>query len=183
MRDYLWFIEFQERGAPHIHLMLDFVEFQIKMYRHDLAKFWAETVEPPLHYYTPIDIRSPKRRKLNRKETNFQTTRGNVQVVHSHPSQWEPLRTKDGAARYATMYASKTKQKLVPEDYKEVGRFWGTPQHLSLKKLIKTWVWTDEEGARAMIKKMGRDFSTWEHLPKIILGDTSEICKILDKIV
>jgi len=37
----------------------------------------------------------------------------------------ERLRKQDGARRYAVKYAGKMKQKHVPKDFRNVGRFWG----------------------------------------------------------
>lgn len=88
--EYLWFLEFQNRGAPHLHLLIDqFIE-------HDyVAKRWFKIV----------DSKQEKHLKAG--------------------TRVEKLRTIDGGARYATKYAYKLKQKIVPEKFQNVGRFWG----------------------------------------------------------
>lgn len=178
MKNYLWFVEFQVRGAPHIHIMTDLVDFQIKIYRADMAKFWSDMIEPATHYYMRVE-RNFKTGKIKQLNDYVLTTRGAVYNVHRHPKQWAALREKDGAARYVTMYAAKKEQKEVPKEYASMGRFWGVPHNLSLKNLVKTWTYTDDAGIIAMCKLMERDFSKWEFFPKIILGDTSQICSIL----
>ncbi len=96
---YLWFLEFQARGAPHIHMLLD-AEMpaafdHIRIIRERVAAAWYRIVG------------SDDQRHL------FAGTR------------CEAIREQDGAAHYAVKYAHKMRQKAVPSDYQNVGRFWG----------------------------------------------------------
>lgn len=179
VKNYLWFIEFQKRGAPHIHLILDCRAMDIGIYQREIALYWSQMVEPEGWEYISVEF---GRNGYRRKGSTLTTTRKAVEMRHRQPEHWEMLRSKDGAARYVTKYATKPEQKKIPDGYQNMGRFWGAPQHLSLKKLIKTWVYTDEDGAIEMAKLMKReDLANWEYLPKIILGNTDEICKILER--
>ncbi len=98
----LWFLEFQKRGAPHVHLMLwgDTLELSENQYRRaqvDLREMWAQIVNhsDPVH-----------RERGRRRGVGFE-------------------RSKKGHFGYAVKYATKMKQKEVPEGFENVGRFWG----------------------------------------------------------
>lgn len=91
--EYLWFIEFQARGAPHFHILLS-----CKIRRRDrewTSETWYEIVDSGL------------------SEHLFAGTR------------IERIRKPNGARRYAVKYAFKMRQKNVPKDYRNIGRFWG----------------------------------------------------------
>jgi hypothetical protein len=93
---YAWFLEFQDRGAPHFH-MLTTVE-GVEVDREWLGRVWSRIVDGG--------------EKCRR--------------VHAHVKQWEVIKKEDGAVRYVAKYAKKQKQKEVPMSYQNVGRFWGT---------------------------------------------------------
>lgn len=93
---YAWFLEFQDRGAPHFHMLLTVGEGEID--RPWLGRVWSRIVQGG----------------------------ESCRRVHAHVKQWELIRKPDGAVRYVAKYASKQKQKIVPPDYQGVGRFWGT---------------------------------------------------------
>lgn len=173
MHNYLWFIEFQTRGAPHIHILTDVKLSEIARTRQEMAEHWAQLVEPPGLLYTPVEYK-PRRRKFTAKREAL-TTQEAVSIVHQYPNVWEILRSPDGAARYVVKYATKAEQKLVPTDYANCGRFWGTPSHLSIKKLISGTVLTSDLDVLGMADAMGRDILHWSYLPKIIFGDTSNL--------
>lgn len=86
-----WFLEFQERGAPHFHLFGT----------HDLPKEWVS------HTWWRIV--------------------GSDDIRHLHAgTRIERLRGgRSGSVAYAVKYAVKLAQKVVPEWFRNVGRFWG----------------------------------------------------------
>lgn len=87
-----WFLEFQERGAPHFHM---FATMPID--KGWLAKTWNRIAgaNDPDHLRAGIRV------------------------------EW--LRCPATAAgAYAAKYSAKSEQKEVPEEYQDVGRFWGT---------------------------------------------------------
>lgn len=96
---YIWFLEFQKRGAPHIHLLLDYVLPQtsglcVTVYR-EVGKRWFDIV-------------------------------GSGDAKHAVAgTRTERIRKPDGAARYALKYCYKMEQKWIPLDFRDVGRFWG----------------------------------------------------------
>lgn len=83
---FVWFLEFQQRGAPHFHLLLTgWIPKSIA------SSAWA------------------------------QVTGGNPLTC----TRIEALRSPEAAGAYARKYALKSDQKIVPDDYLNVGRFWG----------------------------------------------------------
>lgn len=86
-----WFLEFQERGAPHYHIFLTWCPD-----KEWVAKRWYAIVnsedERHLHAGTRTEL-----------------------LKHG----------RAGTISYASKYAAKAEQKVVPDEYKNVGRFWG----------------------------------------------------------
>lgn len=159
-------------------MLLDSAPFQANLHRNELAKYWSDMVEPESWEYCRVRYnRSNQAMVYFSKKSS--TTRMAVYRVHSHVLAWCGLQKKDGAARYVTKYATKAEQKRIPEDYKNMGRFWGAPHHLSIKKLIKTWVYIDDDGAIELALKMRPDMASWTYLPKIVLGNTDDILTML----
>ena len=127
---YLWFLEFQRRGAPHIHLLIDTPlpqddDERVVLY-YKVAKKWYEIVDSG-------DIRH-----------------------RAAGTRTERIRKKDGAARYCLKYAYKTRQKCVPEAYRNVGRFWGCSRDVTPKD-VRIWP-IDDLSVRAVL-------SDWEYCP------------------
>lgn len=84
----LWWLEFQQRGAPHAHLIYtESIPWRLA------ARAWAGFMEQP---------------ELEVSGTRF-----------------EAIREPAAMPSYVGKYASKWEQKEVPDDFKNVGRFWG----------------------------------------------------------
>lgn len=114
----IWFLEFQKRGAPHFHFLLDVnLEDQGKVIKK-------------------------RRSGINRGEKSAlyrtcqlcedRASAAWYRIVKSGDERhlragvcWEQLEESDAALRYAAMHAGKPKQKEVPEEFQNVGRFWG----------------------------------------------------------
>lgn len=105
--EYLWFLEFQKRGAPHVHIMLD-VGLNESDAEHIIKK-WCDYIAPN------------------------EWTWKKMFYVHwqKEPRAVEKIKKKDGAKRYALKYALKTYQKVVPDDFRNVGRFYGYSKGVS----------------------------------------------------
>jgi hypothetical protein len=86
-----WFLEFQQRGAPHFHIFCTWSPS-----KEWVSRRWYDIVHSE-------DIR------------------------HFHAgTRVEVLRSgRAGSISYASKYANKQYQKEVPENYENVGRFWG----------------------------------------------------------
>jgi hypothetical protein len=96
----LWFFEFQARGAPHVHLMIwgpDLRSLDMSKFRPWLANAWSEIID---------------HQDLIHRAKGLSAGTGAEFVRSKHFG-------------YAMKYASKMKQKLVPADFQDVGRFWG----------------------------------------------------------
>ncbi len=96
----LWFLEFQKRGAPHFHLMFfgfGFVLFDLAEFQGWLSEAWADIVG----HADPVEFQ---------KHLNAGTN-----------AEW----TKKEHFGYALKYAAKMKQKEVPAEFANIGRFWG----------------------------------------------------------
>lgn len=109
---YVWFLEFQKRGAPHVHFLLTPKEITPRG-RAIFGLFWTERIATSRWFAQscPPDKYLAEVLKMAR--------------FNCHPDTYQLLREQDGAKRYATMYATKERQKEVPKKYKNVGRFWG----------------------------------------------------------
>lgn len=96
---YLWFLEFQKRGAPHVHILVDWP--------------WPSS-------------RTAQRDFRFRVAMQWYRVVGSGDSRHlAAGTSCERIRSKTGTARYAVKYASKMQQKWVPAGYRNVGRFWG----------------------------------------------------------
>lgn len=127
---YLWFLEFQKRGAPHIHLLLDCPMPQDKAQRLDV--------------YACVSVRW------------YAIVGSNDEKHLLAGTRVERIRKPDGAARYCLKYAYKTKQKCVPDAYRNVGRFWGCSRGVTPKD-VRVWP-MDEGSVRAVL-------ADWEFSP------------------
>jgi hypothetical protein len=127
---YLWYLEFQERGAPHVHILLTFglpgCRDKRIAKRKKVAKAWYRIVDS-----------------------------GDVKHLLACLN-WDNARKKNGLAHYVAWYAGKAQQKQVPEDYQNVGRFWGKSRNITCTP-VDQWV-TDEATLRACLH-------SWDYLP------------------
>lgn len=90
-----WFVEFQKRGAPHLHFF-----YTTRVPWQKAAKAWADIC---------------KRYGMARRDNDS---------FYKTSTRFEELRSgQRGAASYAMKYAAKTEQKKAPEWW--VGRWWG----------------------------------------------------------
>ncbi len=92
---YLWTLEFQERGAPHFHVLVD---------KHIPHQWVAKT------WYEIVGSKDEKHLKAGTKV--------------------EAVRDRSRMGWYITSYMKKWQQKIVPEEYRKVGRFWGRSRKL-----------------------------------------------------
>jgi hypothetical protein len=90
VKDIAWCLEFQARGAPHVHFLLS-----SDVDKEKFSAAWYKIV-------------------------------GSGDLLHlAAGTSIEPVRSKEKARTYFLSYARKRKQKDVPENFKNVGRFWG----------------------------------------------------------
>jgi hypothetical protein len=105
---YLWFLEFQRRGAPHFHILID-------------RDFRSHGVLSALRF---------------RVSAEWYRIVGSGDSKHlAAGTRVEKIRKKEGARRYCVKYAQKMKQKVVPKEYVNVGRFWGASRNVKPQPL------------------------------------------------
>lgn len=143
---YLWFLEFQVRGAPHIHVMLS-CEYDKKMHT-DIAEKWSK------YCHVDIGVSDDERAKIARQHKRRQT--------------FENIRSTDGAARYVTKYALKTEQKIVPSAYQNVGRFWGASREVKETIPDGIEVDIDEQEVLQWLRERHTEMGHWDVLPRIV---------------
>lgn len=115
---YLWFMEFQQNDSVHYHILTT-----------------QEVDSDSLASKAVID-----KARSTRESARWAAIVGGSEGDFSESSplgkmiracvRVEPVRTTDGAARYATKYAYKEAQKEVPEGFQNCGRFWGCSRGL-----------------------------------------------------
>lgn len=151
---YVWFLEFQKRGAPHIHFLVEPDAVTPHM-RVDFGLFWTA--------------------RIAKSEWFWQRNQGDEYIkdvmkmarFNCHPGTFQVLREEGGAKKYATKYAAKEKQKKVPEKYKSVGRFWGASRDVKPKG-VEFDVTEDE--IEAWLVEQGHPAMAYELVPRHIWG-------------
>jgi hypothetical protein len=106
-----WFLEFQERGAPHFHLFLT-DQFPAKW----IASTWYFIVRSDDHRHLQAGTR--------------------IESIRSGHK---------GIMAYASKYAAKQEQKIAPQGYENVGRFWGV---YGRRAVMSAATWVDARAAR-----------------------------------
>jgi hypothetical protein len=99
--DYLWVFEFQSRGAAHYHLFTS-VEHTNSDFQKDIAKWWNAAVDPE-------------------NEVHLKW--------HQHPDNFFAWNMESGNY-LAKQYLAKASQKEIPEEFQNVGRFWGNSKSM-----------------------------------------------------
>ena len=115
--EYLWFLEFQKRGAPHVHILTDQRAITPRM-RVDYGLYWTTRIALSDWFIAlcPEEAYNQEVIKMAKFNTHYKT--------------WGFMKSREGARNYVTKYASKERQKTVPPRYFNVGRFWGSTRAL-----------------------------------------------------
>lgn len=93
----------------------------------------------------------------------------------SHHKTWEPIREEDGARRYVAKYATKTKQKDVPEWFGDIGRFWGASRGVKDSRERPRIVQLTDGELREILTKSGRKVGEWDVLPRYLWGVSGQM--------
>jgi hypothetical protein len=120
-----WYLEFQKRGAPHFHGIID-----KGIDESELKKMWYEIVY------------------------------SNYKLHLEHGAHVKPIRSLEGYTHYLTDYLTKEEQKIVPVDFRDVGRFWGYSRSLLDPYIIKIIIGTESE-IRSFRRKHIRPLRRW----------------------
>lgn len=159
--EYVWVLEFQERGAVHFHIAATLPE-PTELDRLIFAETW-QAVSTPYHwFYTAIDY--PYGIKNFKGHLSTDET---VLEQHKSIEHWEKVRRGDSLSHYFAKYTMKIRQKKVPSWYSDVGRFWGASSGVRLP--AGEYFHGNDELVRQLGDAYGRDIRGWEVLPKVIL--------------
>jgi len=150
---YLWFLEFQTRGAPHIHLLLNIPVGEEKDKKW-VAERWSKAV-----LSGACKLRGYDAEELLLAE-------GKMRRQHQRKGVWEKIRDQNGVAKYVTKYATKTEQKTVPKAFARVGSFWGMSKGAKPKHLFTNL--TTEEELRIHLENKQHPVAEYGVLPKLI---------------
>lgn len=153
-KDYVWFLEFQKRSAPHFHIMSNHPAPSVSQ-RARAAIIWVKATKTPDIPYT--SLRSRKRHSLQTAMLEFS---------QGSPKFWEGLRSRDAAKRYALKYCLKPEQKTVPKLYSNVGRFWGASR--SCSKVEGLTIEVSEEDMRKYLNQNVKRLADSLVIPKFI---------------
>ena len=152
--DFLWFYEFQKRGAPHIHLFTTLGP-PTRDQRRIMSTIWTDFVQDLVE--RPYS-RLKDKKVLTLREASWR--------FHCRKRQWEAITHPNGAANYATKYSLKMRQKKPPKWFGDVGRFWGHSARVGV--ISGTEYKMDETSVRAILKHHADRISDWEVLPRIL---------------
>lgn len=148
---YVWFLEFQTRGAPHVHFLVS-PEVLTPKLRADFGLFWTARIANS-DWFT----------KQAREDYMLYVLR--MAKFNCDERTFQQLRKSDGAKRYATAYAAKEKQKKVPACYKNVGRFWGASRDVKPEGLEFD---VDEADVEQWLVDNDHPASAYEMVPRYV---------------
>lgn len=153
---YVWVVEFQKRGALHFHVLLSLNQVTRQM-RKEVASLWARISSPSSwlgHGASHLNM----------------SYYSKSYAVHKHKKQWQELRAEDGAIRYMTKYCLKTEQKLVPAQFRNVGRFYGMSRDVAANQREHVTILMDTEALRILLEVEDHGTKDWEVAPKYLFG-------------
>lgn len=168
--NYLWFLEFQVRGAPHFHVLLETKTISPQM-RIRVAETWVGHYSKADWFSDQASFEAVRTDRCHWELMSKTLAKAYYFVLR--PETWEVLRDRDGARKYTTKYAAKEYQKEVPKDFKGVGRFWGCSRPVSLGEGIYREM---EEGKlRRYLASTEHATANWEVLPKYLFNVRQEV--------
>ena len=131
--DGAWFLEFQRRGAPHYHAIIKGSQSVTAL---RVAAAWCRIIGEPL---------------------NSDCFRWHAGKLKNKPAlEW--IRKPHAISSYVTKYATKSDQKEVPEDYQNVGRFWGVWGDL---KPVVRYFWGHGSHSVNSARSLLREWRIW----------------------
>lgn len=149
---YLWFLEFQKRVAPHYHLVS---AYTIPRGRGAEQEMYSDVAR---EWYAIVDSGDPRHLAAG--------------------TRVERIRKPDGAARYAVKYALKMYQKQVPDEYQDVGRFWGNSRDVTPFPVVSAQCTADDIMGVCQGLPFGPKDS--EHIWSVLYGKAEAFNRWLD---
>lgn len=159
--DYLWVMEFQGRGAPHLHVLTTLPGPADGRDRATYAAVWTRTV-----------LGSAQRPYSDLKSGHVVDLSQEMYRVHLHRSSYKELWSEDGALRYVAKYAAKLEQKTPPPEFLDTGRFWGASYEVSrgVRPIATIPIVNQSEVERVLIDIGRDDLLEWPIIPSKIVS-------------
>lgn len=167
---YLWFLEFQKRGAPHFHILSTKDAITPRM-RVLIAEWWVGKMSGSDWFVIAAATEAAIYNKCDWEVMGKAIAKAYFFTLRRQT--WELLRDKDGAKKYATKYATKEYQKTAPANYSNVGRFWGCSKEVSLGDGVYEEM--DETRLRQYLEATDHATKEWDVLPKFLFGVKQEL--------
>lgn len=167
---YLWFLEFQARGAPHFHILSTQNAISPAM-RIRVVETWVSRMVKEDWFFVACVNRAAEQDMCEWKLMSNIIAKSYWFTLR--PETWELMRSKEGARRYATKYAAKEFQKTPPKGFEGVGRFWGCSKNVTLGEGIYKEM--DEDKLRGFLRSTDHATADWEILPKFLFGVEQEM--------
>ena len=160
---YFWFLEYQERGAPHLHILLSFCPIGRYKRLSRGRRSWREPHEWVSakwqacigeEYATPEGLRAGCR--------------------------WEAMEEPESAAGYMAAYSKKLSQKQIPPGYLPPGAWWGRsqslrdPEPLHEMRLPRA-MWREVMGA-GVTSSRGTDYRVLHDGRRLLLAAADRLC-------
>lgn len=168
--DYLWFLEFQKRGAPHFHILMSTPAITARM-RITVAETWVGRMARSDWLVGQAITKAALADKCEWKVMSDVLSK--AYFFTFRPETWELLRSEDGGRKYATKYAVKERQKIPPEQFEGVGRFWGCSKRVNLGEGVYREM--DETRLRNYLESTAHATAEWEVLPKYLFSVDQEM--------
>ena len=149
--EYVWFLEFQQRGAPHFHILLN-----VRLGLHKRERL-PQRERVNAAWYRIVGSNEPKHRQAG--------------------INWENVRLPDGLRHYAVKYMAKMEQKTVPPAYRNVGRLWGSSWGVRAKPIATVPANTMD----VLIYLTGWRYqqNVVDSLPKVLYNASNDVCENL----
>ena len=165
--EYVWFLEFQERGAPHLHAMLEYDTITPRM-RIRITENWVSGIARAEWFERQCQTPMGKPDDESMQYDFMRLHLSRAYKFTMRPQTVELIRKKDGAKRYVTAYAAKEYQKTPPEKFEGVGRFWGCSKGVQIPKVVGQP--RTEQRLRLVLKAQEHATADWEILPKYLFA-------------
>mgnify|MGYP000244169787 CR=1 FL=1 len=163
--EYLWFLEFQTRGAPHFHVLIN-LEGLSPYIRAEVGLRWVSRIATSEWFIDWLQIEQSLK-KLNARQILSREVSKMARVA-TRLETMELLREPKAGRKYVTKYAAKAIQKRVPKKYQDVGRFWGCSKAVIPVCEVEVDV-TDDE-VREWLAKQDHATANWEVLPRYLFN-------------
>jgi len=164
--EFLWFLEFQKRGAPHFHILSDIYNITPKM-RVEVAENWVGGIARSAWLEWAVATKA----LMGNCECEYKILSDEISKAFKftlRQETWEILRDETAGKKYATKYATKEYQKEVPSQYKNVGRFWGCSRGVKLSGGV--YIEKTEKEVREFLAQNKHCANNWEVLPKYLFN-------------